>query len=69
MSGNSLITKTEPLSGTERVLALDWVPLGRAGLCLDCEAVFVISRDGCPACASSNFMPLATWLRQRQRTS
>jgi len=38
-----------------------YVPLGRACVCLDCEAVFLVGPT-CPACASEHFVPLATWM-------
>lgn len=40
------------------------IPLSLAVLCLesDCEAVFREGPDCCPACGSSTFVYLATWV-------
>lgn len=52
----------------ERVLAVTWLPLARAALCLSCDAetVFDIENGECPACGSPTFALLARWLQERK---
>jgi len=51
-----------PLFTTEPApTPVGYVPLARAAICLDCEAVFVIGNT-CANCASTQVMPLAAWL-------
>ena len=51
-----------------RVLALTWVPLDRAMLCISCESVFAINDVlACPACGSEVFHPLHVWLSESRR--
>lgn len=45
----------------DTIIPQGYVPLARAAICLDCEALFVIG-PSCPACASEHFIPLATWI-------
>ncbi len=50
-----------------RVLAVTWLPLSRAALCInEHEAIFDVSEGRCPACASENFVLLGKWLAGRR---
>ncbi len=40
------------------------IPLRWAMLCLNCDTISELSKDGCPACASYARVPLATWLNR-----
>ena len=51
-----------------RVLANVWLPIERAALCLDCEAVYRLGEPSCPACSSKKAATLAKWLRDRRTT-
>ena len=43
------------------------IPVGRAALCLnaECEAVFFIALNRCPACTGMTFAPLSQFLNRR----
>lgn len=40
-----------------------FIDLGRAVLCLDCQAIFTLTTARCPRCAGGAFASLARWLR------
>lgn len=42
------------------------IPLRLAALCLDCESVFPLNPDGCPACGGTSLFPLGKWLARRR---
>lgn len=44
-----------------------WIPLDRAALCLDDEAVFDVSDGECPSCGGAQFMLLVHWLQEDAR--
>ena len=46
-----------------RVLAVDFIPLDRAALCLDCETIYPLSAHECPRCGGMQRSTLATWLK------
>lgn len=47
-----------------RVLAVVWLPLDRAALCLGDETVFDIREGRCPTCGDGHLMPLAAFLNR-----
>ena len=49
----------------ERVLAVVWLSLFRAALCLDDETVFDVEEGACPVCGGESFALLARWLQER----
>jgi hypothetical protein len=51
----------------QRVLANVWLPIERAALCLDCEALYGIGEPSCPACSSTKSATLSTWLAEKRR--
>ena len=53
--------ESEAMSET-RVLAVAWVPLEQAALCVSCETVFNVQDQTCPACGHDTFALLARWL-------
>ena len=53
---------------TPRVLAVTWLPLEFAALCLDDETVFDIRDGACPMCDRTTWAPLAKWLQERRTT-
>ncbi len=57
----------QALDDEPRVLAVTWLLLSRAALCLNDEAIFDLSEGRCPACASEHFVLLARWLAERER--
>jgi hypothetical protein len=43
---------------------MDHFPLSKAGVCLDCDAVFSsTASDGCPACGARTVALLASWVK------
>lgn len=52
----------ERLRRGEPVRPVAYVPLARAALCTNCDSVFLHASPTCPACASEQVMPMATWL-------
>jgi hypothetical protein len=52
-----------------RVLGVSWLPLGRAALCLDCEACYSIEEPACPACGSRTWTLLARFLAERNEAA
>lgn len=52
-------------SMTERVLAVAWLPLDRAAVCLNDETVFDVGEGTCPRCGGETFALLARWLQER----
>lgn len=61
------------VSPSPRVLAVGWIDLKYAALCVnelpDRELVFDLRDRRCPSCASANWTPLATWLQERRTTT
>jgi hypothetical protein len=57
------------VSRPPRVLAVHWIDLQYSALCVnelpDRELVFDLRDRTCPSCGSSNWQPLAKWLRSR----
>lgn len=52
----------------ERVLAVTWLPLSRAALCLNDETVFDVEEAVCPVCGSATFALLGRWLQGRRHS-
>lgn len=54
------------IAGEIKVAALDFVPLAEAALCVNCEAVYRMRGEGCPACGSRIWASLGRWLSERR---
>ena len=51
-----------------RVLGLEWFPLNRSAICLECEAIYRLGSTPCPACGGTACMALERWLKSVRET-
>lgn len=50
--------------GEPRVLAVVWLPLSRAALCLGDETIFDLAERCCPTCGDTHLVSLAAFLNR-----
>ena len=48
---------------TETQASTECIWIGNAMLCINCDVLFKVGPQECPACCSKKFMPLVKWIK------